>query len=72
MWLCRSKSGSRLYNVRDFDKAVHLQLPDFVACPKPDPLRDRSILLGLLGQDPLDLEGLLRRLQTATQYQMSC
>ena len=38
-------------------------LPDLVACPEPDPLRNRSVLLGLLGQDPLNLEGLLRRLQ---------
>lgn len=38
-------------------------VPDFVTRPEPDPLRDRSVLLGLLGQDPLDLEGFLRRLQ---------
>jgi len=39
-------------------------IPDFVSCPEPDPLRDRSVLLGLLGQDPLDFERLLRRLHT--------
>lgn len=39
-------------------------IPDFVSCSEPDPLRDRSVLLGLLGQDPLDLERLLRRLHT--------
>ena len=38
-------------------------IPDFVTSPEPDPLRDRSVLLGLLGQDPLDLKGFLRRLQ---------
>ena len=36
--------------------------PNLVSCPESDPLRDRSVLLGLLGQDPLDLESLLRRL----------
>lgn len=39
-------------------------VPDFVVRPEPDPLGDRSVLLGLLGQDPLDLEGFLGRLQT--------
>ena len=34
-------------------------LPDLVACPESDPLWNRSILLCLLSQDPLDLEGLL-------------
>ena len=38
-------------------------VPDFVTRPEPDPLRDRSVLLGLLGQDPFYLESFLRRLQ---------
>ena len=42
------------------EKAI---VPYFVTGPEPDPLRDRSVLLGLFGQDPLDLEGFLRRLQ---------
>ena len=42
-------------------------VPDFVTRSEPDPLRDRSVLLGLLGQDPFDLEGFLRRLQQSKQ-----
>lgn len=40
-----------------------LSLPDLVACPESDPLWNRSVLLRLFRQDPLDFKGLLGRLQ---------
>ena len=36
-------------------------IPDRVAGPHPDPLWDGSVLLALLGQDPLHAEGLQSR-----------
>lgn len=38
--------------------------PNLVVCPEANPLRDGSVLLGLLGQFPLDEESLLGRLQS--------
>ena len=38
-------------------------VPDGVASPHPDPLRDWPILLKLLGQLSLDAEGLVRTLE---------
>lgn len=37
---------------------------NLVVCPEANPLRDGSVLLGLLGQFPLDEESLLGRLQS--------
>ena len=39
---------------------------DGVAGPHPDPLRDRSVLLQLLGQLDLDAESLVGRLKEMT------
>ena len=36
-------------------------VPYFVVGPQADPLRDLPVLASLLGQDLLDLEGLVRR-----------
>ena len=40
---------------------------DGVAGPHPDPLRDRSVLLQLLGQLDLDAESLVGRLKEMTE-----
>ena len=44
--------------------------PDLVVCPEADPLWDGSVLLGLLGQLPLDEERLLGRLQEGENASM--
>ena len=36
-------------------------VPDGVACPQADPLRDRAVLLLLLSENLLDLKRLVRR-----------
>lgn len=52
-------SWSQIIDMDRINSFVQAKLPDLVACSESDPLWNRSVLLGLLGQDPLDLEGLL-------------
>ena len=58
---------SKLLTIRPYKLNINSEIikdiPDRVASPHPDPLRDWPILLKLLGQLSLDAEGLVRTLE---------